>query len=150
MRQAQQQCNRNYNQGGDYALDYLYSTARVVGSRLCQRLCNRRIYSPASGDRRGCTAHSVDPRTKINLREQQLEYLMRLNSTMLIGLVLIVIGIVALAYQGITYTTREKILDVGPLEATAERQKTIPLPPIVGGAALAGGLLMIVAGAKKS
>jgi hypothetical protein len=131
-------------------LDYLYSIARVVGSRLCQRLCNRRIYSPASGDRRGGTAHSVDPRTKINLREQQLEYLMRLNSTMLIGLVLIVIGIIALAYQGITYTTREKILDVGPLEATAERQKTIPLPPIVGGAALAGGLLMILAGAKKS
>jgi hypothetical protein len=75
---------------------------------------------------------------------------MRMNSTMLIGLVLIVIGIIALAYQGITYTTREKILDVGPLEATAEKQKTIPLPPIVGGAALAGGLLMILAGAKKS
>lgn len=67
---------------------------------------------------------------------------MGMNQTMLIGLVLIVIGMIALAYQGITYTTREKILDVGPLEATAERQKTIPLPPIVGGAALAGGLLI--------
>jgi hypothetical protein len=44
----------------------------------------------------------------------------------------------------------KKILDVGPLEATAERQKTIPLPPIVGGAALVGGLLMIFAGAKKT
>jgi hypothetical protein len=76
---------------------------------------------------------------------------MRMNSTMLmIGLVLMVIGVIALAYQGITYTTREKIFDVGPLEATAERQKTIPLPPIVGGAALAGGLLMIFVGAKKS
>jgi hypothetical protein len=75
---------------------------------------------------------------------------MRMNSTMLIGSVLIVIGVIALAYQGITYTSREKILDVGPLEATAERQKTIPLPPIVGGAALVGGLLMIFAGAKKT
>ena len=75
---------------------------------------------------------------------------MRMNSTTLIGLVLIAVGILALAYQGITYTTREKILDVGPLEATAERQKTIPLPPIVGGVALAGGLLMIFAGAKKT
>jgi hypothetical protein len=71
---------------------------------------------------------------------------MRMNSTMLIGLILIVLGVVGLAYQGITYTTREKILDVGPLEATA---KTIPLPPIVGGVALAAGLLMVVAGAKK-
>ena len=75
---------------------------------------------------------------------------MRMNSTMLIGLILIVVGVIALAYQGITYTTREKILDVGPLEATAERQKTIPLPPLVGGAALVGGLLMIFVGAKKT
>jgi hypothetical protein len=75
---------------------------------------------------------------------------MRMNSTVLIGVVLIVMGVIALAYQGITYTSREKILDVGPLEATAEKQKTIPLPPIVGGAALAGGLLMVFAGAKKT
>lgn len=74
---------------------------------------------------------------------------MRMNSTMLIGLILIVLGVVGLAYQGITYTTREKILDVGPLEATAKKEKTIPLPPIVGGVALAAGLLMVVAGAKK-
>jgi hypothetical protein len=75
---------------------------------------------------------------------------MRMNSTMLIGVVLIVIGVIALAYQGITYTSREKILDVGPIEATAEKQKTFPLPPIVGGAALVGGLLMIFVGAKKT
>jgi hypothetical protein len=74
---------------------------------------------------------------------------MRMNSTMLIGLILIVLGVVGLAYQGITYTTREKILDVGPLEATAKKEKTIPLPPIVGGVALAAGLLMVVGGAKK-
>ena len=75
---------------------------------------------------------------------------MRMNSTVLIGVVLIVIGIIGLAYQGITYTSREKILDVGPIEATAEKQKTIPLPPIIGGVALAGGLLMVFAGAKKN
>ena len=55
---------------------------------------------------------------------------MHMNSTMLIGVVLIVIGMIAVAYQGITYTSREKILDVGPIEATAEKQKTIPVPPI--------------------
>jgi hypothetical protein len=75
---------------------------------------------------------------------------MRMNSTVLIGVVLIVIGIIGLAYQGITYTSREKILDVGPIEATAEKQKTFPLPPIVGGAALVGGLLMVFAGARKT
>ncbi len=75
---------------------------------------------------------------------------MRMNSTMLIGVVLIVIGMIGLAYQGITYTSREKILDVGPIEATAEKQKTIPVPPILGGVALVGGLLMVFAGAKKN
>jgi hypothetical protein len=75
---------------------------------------------------------------------------MRINSTTLIGIVLIVIGVIGLAYQGITYTSREKILDVGPIEATAEKQKTFPLPPIVGGAALVGGLLMVFAGARKT
>ena len=50
----------------------------------------------------------------------------------LAGLVLIVLGLVALAYQGITYTTREKVIDIGPIEATADRQRTIPLPPSSG------------------
>jgi uncharacterized membrane protein len=68
---------------------------------------------------------------------------------MLIGVILIVLGIVALAYQGITYTTREKVLDIGPLEATAEKQKTIPLPPIVGGLALVGGIVLVATAARK-
>ena len=75
---------------------------------------------------------------------------MRTNSMMIIGIVLVVLGVIALAYQGITYTKREKILDVGPVQATAEREKTIPLPPLVGGLALAGGIVLIFAGAKKS
>jgi hypothetical protein len=66
-----------------------------------------------------------------------------------IGVVLIIIGVAALAYQGITYTSREKVLDVGPIEATAEKEKTIPIPPIIGGVALAGGLLMVFVGARK-
>jgi hypothetical protein len=49
-----------------------------------------------------------------------------------IGIVLIVLSILSFAYQGITYTTREKVLDIGPIEATAEKQKTIPLPPVFG------------------
>ncbi len=65
------------------------------------------------------------------------------------GIVLIVLGALALAYGGITYTTREKVLDVGPIEATAEREKTIPLPPVLGAVALAGGIVLLIAGGRK-
>ncbi len=74
---------------------------------------------------------------------------MRLNLITLIGIALIILGVVALAYQGITYTTREKILELGPIEATAEKQKTIPLPPILGGLVLAGGVVLVVVAARK-
>jgi hypothetical protein len=67
----------------------------------------------------------------------------------IIGIVLVVLSIVAFAYQGITYTTREKIIDLGPVEATAEKQKTIPLPPVFGALALVGGVLLIFVGTKQ-
>ena len=67
----------------------------------------------------------------------------------MVGLVLIVIGLAALAYQGVTYTKRETVLDIGPLHATADRQKTLPIPPIVGVVALAGGVMLLLAGARK-
>jgi hypothetical protein len=67
----------------------------------------------------------------------------------LTGIILIVIGIVALAYQGITYTTREKVIDLGPIQMTAEKTKTLPLPPIVGGVAIVGGIVLLVVGSRK-
>ena len=67
-----------------------------------------------------------------------------------IGIGLLVIGVVALVYQGITYTTREKVLEVGPVEVTAERRKTIPLPPVLGGIALAGGIVLVILGSRRS
>jgi len=66
-----------------------------------------------------------------------------------VGLVLIVLGVVALAYQGFTYTSRETVVDIGPLHATADRQKTLPLPPVLGIAAVAGGVALLVAGRKR-
>jgi len=75
---------------------------------------------------------------------------MRINPITLIGIALILLGIVAFAYQGITYTSREKIIDIGPLQATAETKKTIPLSPVLGGLALVGGIVLVVVGAKKS
>jgi hypothetical protein len=69
---------------------------------------------------------------------------------MLVGVALIILGVVALAYQGITYTTREKIIDIGPLKASVDKEKSIPLPPIVGGLALAGGVILVIVGARRS
>jgi drug/metabolite transporter (DMT)-like permease len=68
----------------------------------------------------------------------------------IVGIVLIVIGVVMLIYQGITYTTREKVLEVGPVEVRKESQKTIPLPPVIGGVALAGGIVLVLVGARRA
>ena len=67
----------------------------------------------------------------------------------IVGILLIVIGVVALAYGGISYTRKEKVLDIGPIEATTETRETIPLPPILGGLALAGGVALLIAGSRK-
>lgn len=66
----------------------------------------------------------------------------------LIGVILVVFGIVALVLGGIRYTTREKVLDIGPVEATAEREHSIPLSPIVGLASIGAGIVLIIAGAR--
>jgi uncharacterized membrane protein len=75
---------------------------------------------------------------------------MRINQIMLLGIALIVLGIVAFAYQGITYTSREKVIDLGPLQASVDTKKTIPLSPLLGGLALAGGIVLVMVGAKKA
>jgi len=67
----------------------------------------------------------------------------------LIGILLIVFGIGALAYQGFSYKSEEKILDIGPLQATRETTKTIPLPPIVGAIALIGGIGVVIATSRR-
>ena len=68
----------------------------------------------------------------------------------ILGIILIVVGIAAFAYQGITYTSREKVVDVGPVQVTAEKTRTFPLPPIVGGIALVGGIVLLLVGNKKT
>jgi hypothetical protein len=68
---------------------------------------------------------------------------------MILGIVLIIIGAIALGYHGITYKTHEKVIKIGPVEATKETEKTIPLPPVLGGVVLAAGIVIIVMGAKR-
>jgi hypothetical protein len=72
-----------------------------------------------------------------------------MKSISLAGIVLVVLGALALAYQGINYTHEEKVLDLGPIHATKETQDRLPLPPVIGGLALAGGIALLVAGARK-
>lgn len=68
---------------------------------------------------------------------------------MILGIALLVLGVISLAYQGLTYTTREKVLEIGPIKATKETERTIPLPPVLGGLALIGGVVMVVAAARR-
>lgn len=68
----------------------------------------------------------------------------------IVGIILIVLGVVGLALGGITYTTREKVVDIGPIEATAEKRERIPLPPIAGGLALAAGVVLLIAGNRRT
>ena len=65
------------------------------------------------------------------------------------GIVLIVLGVVALAYQGFTYTTRETVVDLGPIQVTGDRQNTVPLQPVLGIVAVAGGLALVYGGSRQ-
>lgn len=68
----------------------------------------------------------------------------------LVGIILIVLGVVSLAYQGFTYTTHKKVLDIGPLQATEEKHHAIPLPPILGALALIGGVAVLVTDRRRT
>ena len=67
----------------------------------------------------------------------------------LIGMVLIVVGVLALAFGGFQYTTRERVVDLGPLKVDADKQHSVPIAPIAGVAALVGGIVMVMAGSKN-
>lgn len=68
----------------------------------------------------------------------------------IVGIILIILGVLALAYQGITYTTREKVIDIGPLKASVDKEKNIPLPPIIGIVALVAGVGLVYFGSRRS
>lgn len=72
-----------------------------------------------------------------------------MNTLKIVGILLIVLGIAALVFQGITYTSREKVIDLGPIQATTKEKKTIPLPPVLGGIALVGGIAVLIVGGRK-
>ena len=73
-----------------------------------------------------------------------------MKPTIIAAIILIAVGVLAFAYQGITYTTREKVVDLGPIQVTSEKTRSIPLPPIVGAIALAGGIVLLVMAKRSS
>ena len=85
---------------------------------------------------------------ELNVALRKEEYTMK-GPFMIVGLALIILGVIGFAYQGITYTTREKVLEVGPITATKETKRTIPLPPVLGGIALAGGVVLLLVSARR-
>ena len=72
-----------------------------------------------------------------------------MKPAVLVGVILIVLGAVALAYQGITYTSQEKVVDLGPLKVEAKKEKTIPLPPLLGALLLVGGVVLVAVSARR-
>ena len=66
-----------------------------------------------------------------------------------LGILLVILGALAIAYQGFNYTRQEKVLDVGPIHATAERHERVSIPPLLGGLALVGGVVLLAVGAKR-
>ena len=72
-----------------------------------------------------------------------------MKPAVIVGVILIILGVVALAYQGITYTTQEKVVDLGPLKVEAKKEKTIPLPPLLGALLLVGGVVLVAVSARR-
>jgi len=68
----------------------------------------------------------------------------------IVGIILIVIGVIAFAYGGFTYTTREKVIDAGPLQVSADKEHRVPFSPVLGGICLVGGIVLVAISSRKS
>jgi len=108
----------------------------------CDRYCNG-LDQSNSGPENLVTSRSL----AIALTKERRN---KMKTNTILGIILIIVGVIAFAYQGISYTTREKVVDLGPIQVSADKEKTIPLPPIVGAVALVGGIVLLVMGNKKS
>jgi hypothetical protein len=67
----------------------------------------------------------------------------------IIGIALVILGALALGYGGFTYVTRENVVDAGPIQVSADRQKTVWIPPVVGGIAVVTGLILLASGTRR-
>lgn len=67
-----------------------------------------------------------------------------------VGIILIVLGVIGFIYKGVSFTKKEKVVDLGPIEVQSEKKETIPIPEILSGIAIIGGIVLVVAGSRKS
>jgi drug/metabolite transporter (DMT)-like permease len=72
-----------------------------------------------------------------------------MKSTTVLGIVLAVLGVLALVYQGFNYTRQKAVIDVGPIHATADERERVSIPPLAGGLVLAAGIALVIVGAKQ-
>ena len=72
-----------------------------------------------------------------------------MKTQMIVAIILIILGVLALAYEGISYMSQEEIIDLGPVEVTAQEKETIPLPPVLGGISLVGGIFLLAVSSRK-
>jgi uncharacterized membrane protein YidH (DUF202 family) len=73
-----------------------------------------------------------------------------MRPAVVVGILLIIIGIVGLAYGGFSFTRKEKVLDVGPIEASADKKESLPVPPILGALAIVGGVVLLASSARRT
>lgn len=71
------------------------------------------------------------------------------TTTGVIGIILIILGILTLTYQGFTYTQREKVAEIGDVQVTADTEKTVHFPPILGGLSLVAGIILVVVSRRQ-
>lgn len=72
-----------------------------------------------------------------------------MRASLVAGIVLVIAGVICLAYQGVTYTTHKKVFQAGPIQATKTEHKTIPLSPVIGGVLIAGGMVFLFVGGRR-
>jgi hypothetical protein len=72
-----------------------------------------------------------------------------MSTAQIVGIILIILGVLGFIYKGITYTTQETVVDAGPLELQAERERTVPIPEILSGIAIVGGIVLVMRGNKR-
>jgi drug/metabolite transporter (DMT)-like permease len=73
-----------------------------------------------------------------------------MKAATIVGILLIFVGIAGLAFGGFSFTRKEKVLDLGPIQATADKKESLPVPPLLGALAIVGGVVLLAAGARRS
>jgi len=134
-------------------VDHLCDTSDLVAAGIGEWIHDGWVYSYPSCYRHCRGPHSNYPGAKAAIGIWHFNswggrfYFMK--PIMVLGIIFVIVGAIALGYHGITYTTHEKVFQIGPIEATKKTEKTIPLSPVLGGAALAAGIVFVIMGTRK-